>query len=165
MAYGTKPSTISGITTVSDAETSLLAKRLAGGLEAGDCVLLSGPIGAGKSLFARSAMRALGVVEDIPSPTFTLVQTYETDGPEDWHCDLYRLSSQDEIIELGLLDAFEKAICFIEWPDLLGADTPKDALFISFEIGEASESRKITFSTSSDRLQKLVRSACQRNAA
>lgn len=102
----------------------------------GDTILLSGEIGAGKSAFARGFIRAkLGRMEDVPSPTFTLVQTYETDGGEIWHCDLYRLTHPDEALELGLDEAFATAICLIEWPDRLGDAAPADALQIDFTAG------------------------------
>ncbi len=109
--------------------TATLGERLARLLRAGDTLLLEGPIGAGKSHFARALIRArLGRMEDVPSPTFTLVQTYDADGVEIWHADLYRLSHPDEVLELGLEDAFATAICLVEWPDRLGSHLPSDAL-------------------------------------
>lgn len=97
-------------------------------LRAGDCLLLEGPIGAGKSHFARSFIQSrMGRAEDVPSPTFTLVQTYQADV-EIWHADLYRLSHPDEVMELGLDLAFDNAITLIEWPERLGRLAPKGAL-------------------------------------
>lgn len=111
--------------------TAALGERLAHLLQAGDCVLLEGSIGAGKSHLARALIRArLGRMEDVPSPTFTLVQTYDADGVEIWHSDLYRLSHPDEVLELGLEDAFATAICLVEWPDRLGPHAPSDALHL-----------------------------------
>lgn len=122
----------------SEAATTALAQRIAPLLRAGDALLLSGHIGAGKSFFARSLIRArLGnPAEDVPSPSFTLVQTYQADGAEIWHCDLYRLSSPQEVFELGLDEAFMQAICLIEWPDRLGDLAPADALFLNFAAND-----------------------------
>lgn len=118
----------------SEAETAAFAIRIAGLLRIGDTLLLNGDIGAGKTAFARALIRArLGRNEDVPSPTFTLVQTYDHPTGDIWHCDLYRLSHPDEALELGLEEAFETAICLIEWPDRLGQDAPDTALSLYFE--------------------------------
>ncbi|MBQ2262008.1 MAG: tRNA (adenosine(37)-N6)-threonylcarbamoyltransferase complex ATPase subunit type 1 TsaE [Loktanella sp.] len=116
-----------------EAATTRFASAMAALLHPGDTILLQGPIGAGKSAFARGVIRArLGWMEDVPSPTFTLVQTYEDPDGDIWHCDLYRLTHPDEVLELGLEEAFQTAICLIEWPDRLGADAPPDALTLTF---------------------------------
>jgi tRNA threonylcarbamoyladenosine biosynthesis protein TsaE len=115
-----------------DAATDQLAVWLAPRLRAGDAVMLRGPLGAGKSHFARALIRArLGRMEDVPSPSFTLVQVYDTRDPEIWHADLYRLSHPDDVLELGLVDAFAIAICLVEWPDRLGPMIPADALHLT----------------------------------
>jgi len=115
----------------SEEATARLGAWLADRLQAGDCLLLEGSIGAGKSHLARALIRArLGRMEDVPSPTFTLVQTYQADT-EIWHADLYRLSHPDEVLELGLDEAFDHAICLIEWPDRLGKLAPANALRLS----------------------------------
>ena len=109
-----------------EAETADLAARLAACLAPGDAILLSGPVGAGKSAFARALIRArLGDPgAEVPSPTFTLVQTYGEGESALWHADLYRLSHPDEVAELGLLAALEEAICLVEWPVRLGPLAP-----------------------------------------
>lgn len=119
-----------------EASTTRLARRLAPRLRPGDTILLHGPIGVGKSHFARSLIRArLGnPAEEVPSPTFTIVQTYPDDAGDIWHCDLYRLGSTDELIELGLEEAFATAICLVEWPDRLGTDRPDHALDLHLSI-------------------------------
>lgn len=126
--------------------TARLAEALGARLRPGDCLLLDGPIGAGKTHFARALIQSLmEQPEDVPSPTFTLVQTYDTAAGELWHADLYRLSSPEEIEELGLTEAMETAICLIEWPDRLGPLTPPDALSLSFATTEeADDSRRLT---------------------
>lgn len=111
--------------------TERLAQHIAPLLGAGDTILLDGPIGAGKTHFCRCLIQTrLGRAEDVPSPTFTLVQTYDADV-EIWHADLYRLTHPDEARELGLELAFDTAICLVEWPDRLGRDAPRNAIRIS----------------------------------
>lgn len=113
--------------------TAALAVRLGSVLRAGDTLLLEGPIGAGKTLFARSLIQSrLIVPEDVPSPTFTLVQTYMAPEYEIWHADLYRLGHPQDVVELGLTDAFDTAICLVEWPDRLGQLAPQTALTLRF---------------------------------
>ena len=130
-------------------ETKALAIRIRENLQNGDIVLLKGEIGAGKSHFARSLIQAaMDKVEDVPSPTFTLVQTYDTIVGSIWHADLYRLSDQSEVFELGLIDAFGNDIVLIEWPDRLGYLEPQDALTIELVILE-NDKRKVIFSSSS----------------
>ena len=139
-------------------ETKTLATEIKEYLQNGDVILLKGEIGAGKSHFARSLIQAaMDKVEEVPSPTFTLVQTYDTKIGSIWHADLYRLSDQSEIFELGLIDAFGKEIVLVEWPDRLGHLEPQDALKIEIVILE-NDKREVIFSTSSrmweERLEK-----------
>jgi tRNA threonylcarbamoyl adenosine modification protein YjeE len=112
--------------------TEALAARLAALLRAGDTLLLQGQLGAGKSHLARAAIRALigpgGDRAEVPSPTFTLVQVYETLSGEVWHADLYRLTDPQEAEELGLDAAMEEAVCLVEWPDRLAPDWPTGAV-------------------------------------
>ena len=127
-------------------ETASLAQRIAPVLRPGDTILLSGGIGAGKTHFARALIqKRLAVPEDVPSPTFTLVQTYETGTGEIWHADLYRLDGPHSIDELGLAEAFDTAICLVEWPDRLGDLAPEQALFVAFESGPVDEARSLEF--------------------
>jgi len=123
-----------------------LARKLASHLRPGDCILLSGEIGSGKTFFARNLIQSLlSTPEDVPSPTFTLVQIYDTPMGEIWHSDLYRLTAIDEVEELGLIEAFETAICLVEWPDKLGDVTPPDALTLCFVAdAEHDEHRRLT---------------------
>lgn len=124
-------------------ETDRIARALAPELRAGDVLLLAGPVGAGKSQFARATIRArLGEAEEVPSPTFTLVQVYG-EAPEIWHADLYRLSGPGEIAELGLEEAFGRAICLVEWPDRLGPLAPEGALRIDLAPVAEGEARRM----------------------
>lgn len=135
--------------------TERLGHALAPLLGAGDVLLLEGPIGAGKTHFARALIRArLGRAEDVPSPTFTLVQTYGA-APEIWHADLYRLGHPDEAVELGLEDAFGTAICLIEWPERLGALRPPGALTLRFAQTHDGLSRQVTLTGSKAWLERL----------
>lgn len=126
-------------------ETARRARQLARRLLPGDVILLSGDVGAGKTHFARALIaELLDYPEDIPSPTFTLVQTYEGQSGAIWHADLYRLTSTYEIEELGLIEAFHDAICLVEWPDRLGPLAPAGALHISLSPGDEEDSRVLT---------------------
>jgi tRNA threonylcarbamoyl adenosine modification protein YjeE len=126
------------------AATDALADRLGAMLGAGDTLLLSGGIGAGKTHFARALIRSLQEVpEDVPSPTFTLVQEYRTRAGPLWHADLYRLGGPDEIVELGLEAALGTAICLVEWPDRLGDLAPPDALSLHFAPGPDDDARAV----------------------
>ena len=105
---------------------------LAGRLRAGDVIALSGALGAGKSVLARAIIQAVDAAQDdVPSPTFTLVQQYAlADGTPLWHLDLYRIETPQEAMALGLDDAFIDAVCLIEWPDRLQKLLPKTNLSI-----------------------------------
>jgi tRNA threonylcarbamoyladenosine biosynthesis protein TsaE len=117
--------------------TGALARVVAPALRPGDTVLLQGQLGAGKSHFARALIRSLigadGETAEVPSPSFTLVQTYDTASGEVWHADLYRLSDPQEVWELGLDLAMDQAICLIEWPDRIAPDWPATAVCLRLE--------------------------------
>lgn len=126
-------------------DTALFGRALAERLGAGDTVLLSGVVGAGKTELARACIQArlqeIGAVEDVPSPTFTLVQIYDLQQVQIWHADLYRLTSVDELYELGLDQAFEDDICLIEWPERLGALRPENALSVAIDLIDEDQRR------------------------
>src|SRR6056297_1572661 len=139
--------TSAAFTSTSPQETTQFAARLGADLQPGDCLLLEGGIGAGKSHFARALILSrLSVPEDVPSPTFTLVQTYDLPDGALWRADLYRLGDPDQIIELGLLDAIETDICLIEWPDRMGDLRPAGALTIRSDDPHKTDTREMTLS-------------------
>lgn len=147
------------LTTRSPDETAALARLLAKRLRPGDSLLLSGPVGAGKTHFARHLVQTLlPAPEDVPSPTFTLVQTYDTAQGAIWHADLYRLTALDEVEELGLLDAFDDAICLVEWPDRLGPLCPAHALRLDFaHDAQDDDTRQITLDWSNPKWAGLTK--------
>jgi tRNA threonylcarbamoyl adenosine modification protein YjeE len=112
------------------AATDALGARIAAGLGKGDAVALHGDLGAGKTTLARAILRALSVTESVPSPTFTLVQTYETPNLAVRHYDLYRIQSPREVDELGLEEALEEGAALIEWPENAGNRLPGEALHV-----------------------------------
>ncbi|MGY6412102.1 MAG: tRNA (adenosine(37)-N6)-threonylcarbamoyltransferase complex ATPase subunit type 1 TsaE [Alkalilacustris sp.] len=110
--------------------TEALARRLAPALRAGDVLLLEGPIGAGKTHFARALIQTLQRAtgqrpEEVPSPSYTLVQEYAAGPLAIWHADLYRLGDASEVPELGLEAAFGRALVLVEWPERLGTPPPQ----------------------------------------
>jgi len=127
-----------------ESATQALGRKLASALRPGDAVCLTGPLGAGKSTLARALVRALtSPGEEVPSPTFTLVQFY--DGPDFpvAHFDLYRLTDPDEAYEIGLEEALEDGAALIEWPQRLEGRLPIDRLAIDIQpMGEDGQARR-----------------------
>lgn len=146
-------------TFASEDDTRRFAAALGAHLRPGDVILLDGNIGAGKTFFARALIRSLQTEpEDVPSPTFTLIQTYDTSAGEIWHSDLYRIQTVGEIEELGLIDAFQTHICMIEWPDRLGSLTPTDALTVALRADDTDrDCRHATLSWKGDRWDARLR--------
>lgn len=127
-------------------DTEKLAVRLGAFLLPGDTVFLKGPLGAGKSVFSRALIRSLAGAPDlaVPSPTFTLVQYYETRRGTVYHYDLYRIAAPAEIYELDWEEALS-GITLVEWPERLEELAPEDRLDISFaRPAEGGDKRIIT---------------------
>lgn len=118
-----------------EAATQDLGRKLASALRPSDALCLTGPLGAGKSTLARALIRALTTPdEEVPSPTFTLVQFYETPDFALAHFDLYRLSDPDEAYEIGLDEALDGGVALIEWPQRLEGRLPANRLDIDIAL-------------------------------
>lgn len=133
MSVMTRPDSPLSVALPDLAATAALGQRLAALLRPGDVVALKGDLGAGKTTLARAIVAALSPeIEEVPSPTFTLVQTYPVQLAEGlaeiWHFDLYRLDHAEQIYELGIEDALTDGICVIEWPELVEGLLPKARL-------------------------------------
>lgn len=123
-------------------EMAALAAVLAPFAARGDIIALRGPLGAGKTEFARAFIaaraRAVGLgpetVDDVPSPTYTLVQTYDLPDTPIWHFDLFRLDRPEDALELGIEEAFVMAISLIEWPERLGSYLPGGRLDLQIDF-------------------------------
>ncbi len=128
-----------------EAATTRLGAAVAWELKAGEAICLWGPLGAGKSTLARGLIRALiGSDEDVPSPTFTLVQFYPTKDLALAHFDLYRLTDAGEAQELGLDEALDDGAAIIEWPERLEGRLPPDRLDIEMSIaGSGAEEHRL----------------------
>lgn len=135
-----------------EAATAAFAHRLAPHVKEGDVIFLIGPLGAGKTAFARALIRALsgaGNAEiEVPSPTFTLVQTYEGLAVAIWHFDLFRIERPEEIWELGMEQAWEEGVSLIEWPERAQDLMPEDRLEIRLDMDGAG--RRATLTGSDD---------------
>ena len=127
----------------SEQETVSFAKKFAKTLKGNEIIALWGTLGMGKTVFAKAVIQELtGRKEDVPSPTFTLLQTYDTPNGEIFHFDFYRLKKPEEAYEIGIEDAFESGISLIEWPEKIGKLLPTRAINIHFEM--ADKGRQIT---------------------
>jgi tRNA threonylcarbamoyladenosine biosynthesis protein TsaE len=126
-----------------EAATVALARRIAAVARAGDVIALAGDLGTGKTRFARAFVdAAAGDGEEVPSPTFTLVQTYDSPAGPIWHFDLYRLARPEEAYELGIEEALADGIVLIEWPERLGDLLPAERLDIALAYGDRPTARR-----------------------
>jgi tRNA threonylcarbamoyladenosine biosynthesis protein TsaE len=130
-----------------EAATARLGASIAQVLQPGEAVCLAGPLGAGKSTLARALVRARTTpAEDVPSPSFTLVQFYEGPRLKVAHFDLYRLSSPDEAYEIGLDEALEDGAAVIEWPERLEGRLPADRLDVEIGLSDMAQGRRVRLS-------------------
>ena len=131
-----------------ESETQALARSLAKLFKNGEQIALKGDLGTGKTVFARAFIQALcGLDTEVPSPTFTLLQIYDTEnGGEIFHFDLYRIENADEAIELNIDDAFTDGISLIEWPERLGSLLPRGHLEITLSYSSVESRRQVVLS-------------------
>ena len=131
------------LATKSADDTRELAGQVAALARPGDLVLLAGDMGAGKTTFTQGFGKALGVSEQVTSPTFTLVRTYSGRIPL-LHVDAYRLDSLQEVIDLGMHELLDEgAVALIEWGDIIAPVLPTDFLEIRLEFGQADDDRHL----------------------
>lgn len=152
---------MSSIITNSEEETMKLAKKIAKNLKKGDVVVLSGDLGAGKTLFTSGILDYYGKKEEVSSPTFTIVNEYELEkGEKLFHFDVYRLNSPEEFLAIGGEEFFDQGICLIEWGEKILEVLPQEFLMITIEkdLNDVSK-RKFSFSTHSSRFDKLMKEA------
>lgn len=136
------------LTLHSEKETQSLAAFLANQARVGDVIYLKGTLGMGKSTFARAFIRHLAEKPNlqVPSPTFTLVQSYTDLSLPVWHFDLYRLESPEEVEELGLEEALSTSVSLIEWPERLGRMAFSNTLSLTLDVGKTSDAREVLLS-------------------
>jgi tRNA threonylcarbamoyladenosine biosynthesis protein TsaE len=144
-----------------ESATGALAARLAAVALPGDVIALSGELGAGKTSFARAFIRARGGSEEVPSPTFTLVQLYNLPGGAIWHFDLYRVRAPEDAWELGIEDAFRDGISLIEWPERLGPLLPDRRLRIAIDFGSNPDARRAILSAGGEWLARVAEIAAE----
>jgi len=142
-----QPATIADFAVADENGTRAAAARLAAVLAPGDIVALDGTLGAGKTAFARALINALpGPAEDVPSPTFTLVQLYDLADFTLYHFDLYRLATADEVWETGIEDAFADGVSVIEWADRIDGLLPARSMHVDLAFGVGETDRLATIS-------------------
>jgi tRNA threonylcarbamoyladenosine biosynthesis protein TsaE len=128
--------------------TAALAARIAAVAVPGDIIALKGDLGTGKTAFARAFIRACGNQDEVPSPTFTLVQIYDAGPTVIWHFDLYRIRAPEAAWELGIEDAFIAGISLIEWPERLGQLLPDRRLELGFAFADEPGARRVAIDPS-----------------
>ncbi len=143
----------------SETDTKTWGKKLSSIARKGDVFALYGTLGMGKSVLARAFVQELCGLQEVPSPTFTLLQSYEAPEFEVYHFDLYRIKSAEEIFEIGVEEAMYGGVSLIEWPEKMSAYLPRDVFRV--ELSAEGSGRRLQISAVSEdkntRLQKLLK--------
>jgi len=136
--------------------TQLLARQIAALATIGEVLTLSGDLGVGKTTFSRFFIKhIIPQVEEVVSPTFTLLQSYNSDILPIWHFDLYRLQTAEEAVELGVDEAFINGFSLIEWPEIIDRWLPRDRLSLELTFGRSEDERIATIRGTGTWIQKL----------
>ena len=145
------------LTSNSSNETMQISKNLAKFLNQGDTIVLTGELGCGKTKFTEGFLSYFGLQDEISSPTFNIVNEYNTDNINIYHFDVYRLSDTDEFYAIGGEEYFEKGICLIEWGELIEDTLPNNYIKISFSKNPDSEnSRKLYFEAIGEKYESIL---------
>lgn len=126
-----------------ESETKLFAKNLASKLKIGDIIVLSGELGSGKTKFTEGILSYFNLENEISSPTFTIVNQYNTSSFPIYHFDVYRLEDCDEFLEIGGEEYFDKGVCIIEWGEIIKDSIPNDFIEIQFSRDEQDENKRV----------------------
>ncbi len=139
-------------------DTLDFAKKFASKLSVGDIIILSGDLGSGKTKFTQGFLEYFGIYNEISSPTFTIVNEYNTPKMPIYHFDIYRLSSPNEFYEIGGTDYFDDGICIIEWGEIIEKIIPADYIKITFNRDFSNNDlRTLNVEAYGERLQNIVK--------
>lgn len=124
-------------------DTERFGMELAGHLESGDLIAMTGPLGAGKTTLTKAIAKGLGIEEMVTSPTFTILQEYRDGRLPLYHFDVYRIADAEEMYELGYEDYFfDEGVCVVEWADRIEELLPQDTIYIEISYGAEPEERR-----------------------
>ena len=148
---------MSTIISNSENDTKAIAKRLAGKLNRGDVIVLSGDLGSGKTKFTEGFLAFWNLEDEISSPTFTIVNEYNTPEFNINHFDVYRLSDIDEFYAMGGMEYFENGISILEWGEMIENILPPYIKIVFEKDEENEDKRTLNIESTDDRLQNIIK--------